>query len=100
MANRDIEFEWDPKKAASNFYKHGVTFEEATKVFYDEERIEEEDYTSHEARWRTLGISKAFLLLLVVNTVKENGNETIRIISARRASSAERKKYHGRRKLG
>ena len=100
MAPLNIRFEWNPAKAESNFRKHGITFEEATRVFLDENRIEEEDYTTNsELRWQTLGISKAFVLLLVINTVKEGPTEVIRIISARLAAPHERRKYYGNRQL-
>ena len=90
-----IEFEWDPNKAEANRKKHGVSFETACRVFTDpfalvkQDRIEGGEY-----RWQTLGMVEGCLLLLVAHTVRdENGTEIIRIISARRASRKERRRY-------
>ncbi|WP_208433213.1 BrnT family toxin [Bartonella taylorii] len=91
-----IRFEWDETKAKSNLRKHRVSFEIAVRVFADpfamvkQDRIENGEY-----RWQTLGLVDGFLLLLVAHTVHDDkdGIEVIRIISARRASSKERKRY-------
>jgi len=94
-----MRFEWDEAKNLSNQRKHGVSFEEATAVFLDpwhvsvEDRIEDE-----ESRWQTLGFVEGLLLLLVAHTVREEREggapiEVIRIISARRATRTERRRY-------
>ncbi|EJF92916.1 BrnT family toxin [Bartonella taylorii] len=91
-----IRFEWDETKAKSNLRKYRVSFEIAARVFADpfamvkQDRIENGEY-----RWQTLGLVDGFLLLLVAHTVHDDkdGIEVIRIISARRASSKERKRY-------
>ncbi|WP_375619016.1 MULTISPECIES: BrnT family toxin [unclassified Bartonella] len=91
-----IRFEWDETKAKSNLRKHRVSFEIAARVFADpfamvkQDRIENGEY-----RWQTLGLVDGFLLLLVAHTVHDDkdGIEVIRIISARRANSKERKRY-------
>ncbi|WP_375612484.1 MULTISPECIES: BrnT family toxin [unclassified Bartonella] len=91
-----IRFEWDEAKAKSNLRKHRVSFEIAARVFADpfamvkQDRIENGEY-----RWQTLGLVDGFLLLLVAHTVHDDkdGIEVIRIISARRANSKERKRY-------
>ncbi|WP_273756872.1 BrnT family toxin [Bartonella sp. MM73XJBT] len=91
-----IKFEWDETKAKSNLRKHRVSFEIAARVFADpfamvkQDRIENGEY-----RWQTLGLVDGFLLLLVAHTVHDDkdGIEVIRIISARRANSKERKRY-------
>ncbi|UTO28724.1 BrnT family toxin [Bartonella harrusi] len=91
-----IRFEWDKTKAKSNLRKHHVSFEIAARVFADpfamvrQDRIENGEY-----RWQTLGLVDGFLLLLVAHTVHDDkeGIEVIRIISARRANSKERKRY-------
>ena len=94
-----LEFEWDDEKAASNYHKSGITFEEAI-LFFCPNPIEEENRTAaKEERWQTLGVSKAFVLLLVVHTVRENGSEIIRIISARRTAPHERRKCYGNRQI-
>ncbi|WP_330168910.1 BrnT family toxin [Bartonella grahamii] len=91
-----IRFEWDETKAKNNLRKHHVSFELAARVFADpfamvrQDRIENGEY-----RWQTLGLVDGFLLLLVAYTVHDDkdGIEVIRIISARRANSKERKRY-------
>lgn len=91
-------FEWDENKAASNFQKHGVTFEDAMAVFADPYRITRQDrFENGEYRWQTIGYSRNTVLLLVAHTTwDDEGNEIIRIISARRVSKLERKQYeHG-----
>lgn len=91
----NIEFEWDAQKAETNVKKHQISFELAARVFADpfalacQDRIENGEY-----RWQTLGMVEGCLILLVAHTVAENDNtESIRIISARRADSKERKRY-------
>lgn len=88
-------FEWDEKKAAINLKKHGVTFEDAMAVFRDPYRITLQDrFENGEYRWQTIGYSNNIVLLLVAHTIwDQDGNEIIRIISARRVNKAERKKY-------
>lgn len=86
----------DQAKADSNLRKHRVSFKTASRIFADlfaltaQDRIED-----GELRWQTLGRVEGHLLLLVAHTVYEgeDGVEVIRIISARRANSKERKRY-------
>lgn len=91
-------FEWDPRKAHTNIRKHGVTFEEATKVFDDPMAItifDGEDSSDDEDRWVTLGQINGQHYLLVVHTYR-NANEdsvTIRLISARPATKHEIRQY-------
>jgi uncharacterized DUF497 family protein len=92
-------FEWDNMKAAINFRRHGIQFEEAALAFDDPFAIVEQDRIENgEQRWQTIGMAGGFLLLMVAHTVrfKDGGTEVIRIISARRADRKERKRYeHG-----
>jgi uncharacterized protein len=92
-------FEWDATKAESNFRKHGVRFEEALFVFDDPLAVTEQDrIEGGEHRWRTIGMIGAFVVLLVAHTVRleEEGVEVLRIISARRVTQKERRRYeHG-----
>jgi uncharacterized protein len=92
-------FEWDPLKAASNLAKHGVSFEEATTVFQDTQGLDGPDieHSASEARRLHLGLSILGRLLAVAYTVRRYNDEkeTIRIISARRASKKERANYPG-----
>jgi uncharacterized DUF497 family protein len=92
-------FEWDDKKAESNFRKHGVRFEEAALVFGDPFAVSEQDrIESGEQRWQTIGMAGGCLLLLVAHTLRfeDMGIEVVRIISARRVDRKERRRYeHG-----
>ena len=89
-----LEFEWDAKKASANFKKHGVSFEEARTVFLDEQAklIDDPDHSSDEDRFVLLGISGLLRVLLVCHCYRQQG-QTIRIISARKASPGEARQY-------
>ena len=90
----DIRFEWDRAKAALNKRKHGVSFEEAQTVFYDEQAIEffDPDHSDREDRFIMLGVSFMLRLLVVCHCVRE-AQSVIRIISARRATRHEAEHY-------
>ena len=90
----DIRFDWDRAKAALNKRKHGVSFEEAQTVFYDENAIEffDPDHSEREDRFIMLGVSFKLRLLVVCHCVRE-ARSVIRIISARRATRHEAKQY-------
>jgi len=89
-----LRFEWDERKASVNAKKHGVTFEEARSVFVDERAklIDDPDHSEDEERFVLLGLSSSLRLLLVCHCYREKGN-TVRIISARKATSRESKFY-------
>jgi hypothetical protein len=89
-----LRFEWDPRKAAANKSKHGVTFDEAVSVFADELALfmADPEHSDKEDRFVLLGLSSSVRLLVVVHAYRED-DETIRIISARRANSRERAQY-------
>ena len=89
-----IRFEWDPKKAASNEKKHGVSFEEARTVFFDENAklIDDPDHSEDEERFVLLGLSSSLRVILVCHCYRDEGG-VIRIISARKATSYESKQY-------
>ena len=91
-----IKFDWDRNKARSNKQKHGVSFEEAQSVFYDEFAIQflDEESSDTEDRFLMLGLSHEQRILIVCHCERESGN-TIRIISARKATKHERKFYEG-----
>ena len=89
-------FTWDPAKAASNLRKHGISFEEAVRVFADPMAVTRQDRIENgEQRWQTIGAVGGFTLLLVAHTFwdDEAGIEVVRIISARRADRKERRIY-------
>lgn len=89
-----IKFEWDPRKDAANQKKHGVSFAEAQSVFFDDHAIQfyDEDHSGREDRFIMLGMSM-FSNILVVCHCERSSGEVIRIISARKATHAERRHY-------
>ena len=92
-----IEFEWNQTKAKLNKKKHGVSFEEAQTVFYDEYAVQfydDDNSNLEEDRFLMLGISNNSRLLLVCHCERREG-EIIRIISARQATRNESKHYKG-----
>jgi len=91
-----IRFAWDPRKARANLEKHGVSFEEARSVFYDEQALLHEDPqpTHEEERFVLLGLSSSLRLLVVVHAVRDG--DVIRIISARKATRLETRAYETR----
>jgi uncharacterized DUF497 family protein len=92
----DIRFVWDSTKASLNKRKHGISFEEARTVFYDENAIEyfDPDHSEDEDRFIMLGFSFKLRILVVCYCVR-NGN-TISIISARKATRHETENYRRR----
>ena len=89
-------FEWDPRKAAANAGKHGVSFDEAVTTFLDANALDGPDlqHSKEEKRFRRLGLSVEGRILMVAYTARRTGHaEAIRIISARRASRNERAAY-------
>jgi uncharacterized DUF497 family protein len=85
-----VRFAWDPRKAAANFRKHGVTFEEATTVFMDPLALIVDDMRHPE---RALIIGESALRRVLVTVFIEGGEEETRIVSARRATRQERRRY-------
>jgi hypothetical protein len=79
----EISFEWDSIKAASNAKKHGVSFEEARTVFYDEHAllIPDPDHSTTEDRFIIMGLSSALRVLVIVHCFRKSGS-SIRVISA------------------
>ena len=88
----DLVFSWDERKASANLRRHGVRFEEAATVFVDPTACEydDPDHSEAELRFLLVGHSLAGRILLVVHAEKD---DTIRIISARRATLREREDY-------
>jgi uncharacterized DUF497 family protein len=91
-----MEFEWNSAKANANLKKHGVSFDEAQTVFYDELAIQffDEENSNDEERFLLLGMSTGARLLLVCHCERGAGS-VIRIISARNATKRERTFYRG-----
>ena len=90
----EIEFEWDPTKAAANLKKHGVSFEEASTAFWDDHAlvIDDPDHSLDEERFVLLGLSSNVRLVTVVHCFRGE-DDVIRIISARRATPGEQTSY-------
>jgi uncharacterized DUF497 family protein len=90
----EIRIEWDSDKADENIKKHGVSFEEAQTVFYDDFAVEFYDDTNSEweDRFLLLGLSSHIRLLMVCHCYRES-ESVIRIISARKATANEAKFY-------
>lgn len=91
-----MKVDWDPGKAADNFAKHGVSFQEATDVLQDPYAWTAEDSHDSEERFVTVGYSFRQRVLCVVWCERHAGDIT-RIISARKATTHERRKYDERR---
>ena len=87
-----MKVEWDPRKAVQNLLNHRVSFEEAALVFGDPlaATISDPEHSTDERRFITMGVTPAQRLLVVVHTDRP---DRIRLISARPATRAEKKKY-------
>ena len=92
---KDINFEWDENKNKTNQKKHGINFEEAKTIFYDDNAIlfDDPEHSIEEERFLILGISK-YENLCIVSHCYRSGDNMIRIISARKATKNEVKTYN------
>lgn len=88
-------FTWDPAKALVNEKKHGISFEEAHTIFYDDNaRLEHDpDHSEDEERFLLLGLSERLRILLVCHCYRSDDDNEIRLISARKATKNERQQY-------
>ena len=94
-----MKFEWEEEKNQKNIIKHKVTFEEAASIFLNKVMEEPDlEHSEQEERYKAVGISVYLRELLVVYCLREivNDEKVIRIISARKASAEERRKYYER----
>nr|CDL66153.1 unnamed protein product [uncultured bacterium] len=91
-----IKFEWDENKNRTNQQKHGISFDEAQTVFYDEEAlvIDDPEHSEEEERFIILGLSNKANLLVVCHCYRAS-ETVIRIISARKATKTE-SQYYGK----
>jgi len=87
-----MDWIWNEDKSAANEAKHGLTFETAQLVFDDPLALSRPDPYPRETRWQTVGVFEG-VFLFVVHTWPDNEGEPGRIISARKATSRERKDY-------
>ena len=86
------KFEWDPEKARRNLNKHKIAFEDAVLVWSDPLHITRLDRTeTDELRWQTIGTARGIVLIVVVHTYRTE--DVVRVISARKATSVERRAY-------
>jgi uncharacterized DUF497 family protein len=93
MSSNELVFEWDERKSRSNRAKHGVSFEEARTAFLDENArvIADPEHSDDEDRFVLLGLSAGLRVLVVCHCHRQD--ETIRIISARKADRDEQRQY-------
>ena len=93
---RGKHFDWDRDKSLRNIEKHGVSFKVAATAFFDPNAIifTDEDHSQYEDRFIIIGFSKSHSLLTVCHCYRD-GNNTIRIISARKATNFEQEIYGG-----
>lgn len=90
----ELDFEWDEQKRESNIKKHGIDFADVTDLFYDEETIVIQDPQHYdEERFIALGMNSRNQIAVVVHVYRDI--DVIRIISARKADTKERKQYIG-----
>ena len=89
-----VTFESDSNNAAANRRRHGIAFEEAQSIFYDESAVQffDQDNSNDEERFLLLGMSSDAKLLLICHCERDSG-EVIRLISARKASAYEQETY-------
>lgn len=94
-----MRFEWNIAKDKANQLKHGVSFELARLVFEDPFHLSVQDrFEAGKERWQTLGLVHGTVVLLVAHTyLEDDGEEVIRIISARKATARERQYYEQER---
>lgn len=90
----ELHIEWDKQKDKANIKKHGISFDDARSVFYDEKAIQffDPDHSDDEDRFILLGISFKLKVLVVCHCFRER-DRVIRIISARKADSDEEQEY-------
>lgn len=88
-----MTYEWDPTKARTNLRKHGIDFADAATVFSDDSALTIPDEYPDEERFATIGMDALGRILVVVFTWR---GQHIRIISARKAESHERRQYEGK----
>ena len=92
----NITFEWDASKASLNKKKHGISFDEAKTVFFDENAkvIHDPEHSDDEERFIILGLSVNVRMLVVIHCYRKN-DRIIRLISAKKATQKESAQYHG-----
>jgi len=96
-----MRFEWDEDKNRRNLAKHKIGFETAKLVFEDPQMLSEQDrIVDGEERWQTFGAIMGLIVMVAHTWREEDGEEVIRLISARKASSRERRTYEAYKRSG
>ncbi len=96
-----MRFEWNETKNRQNIGKHGISFQTAILVFDDPYALSEQDrIVNDEERWQTIGTAGVLVVMVAHLWWDENGEEVIRLISARRATTAEKDSYEAHKKSG
>lgn len=96
-----MRFEWNEAKNRQNLAKHGINFETAALVFEDPFALSDLDrVVDDEERWQTIGTIGVLIVFVAHLWWDEDGEDVIRLISARKATSAERKSYEAHKKSG
>jgi uncharacterized DUF497 family protein len=96
-----MRFEWDETKNRQNLEKHGIRFETTVLVFEDPHALSFQDrVVEGEARWRTFGAIYGRIVMVAHTWREEEGEDVIRLISARTATSYEERIYEAHRKSG
>lgn len=95
----ELRFEWDDEKEKLNIRKHGISFDEARTVFYDEKAVQffDPDHSEDEDRFILLGVSFKLRTLVVCHCFRES-ETVVRLFSARKADSDEEQEYWRRRR--
>lgn len=96
---KELRFEWDSRKSASNAKKHGISFDEAESAFNDEGAVVffDPDHSEDEDRFILLGLSGKLRVVVVCHCFRES-ETVVRIISARKANRSEESSYWRHRK--
>ena len=96
-----MRFEWDEVKSRHNLEKHKISFETARLVFVDpHSRSIQDRVVEGEERWQAVGTIKGLIVLVAHTYREEAGDLVIRIVSARKATPAERRAYEGHEASG
>jgi len=89
-----MRFEWDEDKNRRNVAKHRVSFQTAISIFDDPHALSIQDrFVDGEERWQTLGMIADIVLIVAHTWTDEEGDEVVRLISARKAIPSERREY-------
>jgi len=96
-----MRFEWDEAKNRENLAKHKISFETAVLVFDDPHALSDQDrVVDDEERWQTIGTIGILVVLVAHTWWDDDGEEVIRLISARKASAVEKRTYEAYKKSG